>query len=71
MAALGFFDSAELTALRGMALATLPDPTPQQRAEAIDRFTVSIALRELPLAAGDVAGSQQVACHYAEEVLNA
>jgi transcriptional regulator with XRE-family HTH domain len=47
---ISFFDSAELTALRGMALATLPDPTPQQRAEAIDRFTVSTALRELPLA---------------------
>jgi transcriptional regulator with XRE-family HTH domain len=47
---ISFFDSAELTALRGMALATLPEPTPQQRAEAIDRFSVSTALRELPLA---------------------
>jgi peptide/nickel transport system ATP-binding protein/oligopeptide transport system ATP-binding protein len=27
------------------------------------------ALRELPLAAGDVAGGQQVACHYAEELV--
>jgi peptide/nickel transport system ATP-binding protein/oligopeptide transport system ATP-binding protein len=27
------------------------------------------ALRELPLAPGDVAGSQQVACHYAEELV--
>jgi transcriptional regulator with XRE-family HTH domain len=45
-----FFDSAELQALRGMALATLPDPTPAQRAEAIERFTVSSALRELPMA---------------------
>ena len=27
------------------------------------------ALRELPLASGEVAGSQQVACHYAEELV--
>ena len=45
-----FFDSAELQALRGTTLASLPDPTPQQRAEAIDRFWLSTALRELPLA---------------------
>jgi len=47
---ISFFDSAELQALRGMALATLPDPTPQVRSEAIERFSVSTALRELPLA---------------------
>jgi hypothetical protein len=47
---LSFFDSAELQALRGMALAHLPDPTPQHRAEAIERFSFSTALRELPYA---------------------
>jgi len=45
-----FFDSAELQALRGTALASLAEPTPQQRAEAIERFSISTALRELPLA---------------------
>jgi transcriptional regulator with XRE-family HTH domain len=44
------FDSAELQALRGMALATIPDPGPAHRAEAIERFSVSTALRELPFA---------------------
>jgi transcriptional regulator with XRE-family HTH domain len=44
------FDAAELQALRGMALATIPDPGPQHRAEAIERFSVSTALRELPFA---------------------
>jgi transcriptional regulator with XRE-family HTH domain len=47
---LGFFDAAELQALRGMALAHLPDPTPQHKAEAIERFSFSTALRELPYA---------------------
>jgi transcriptional regulator with XRE-family HTH domain/tetratricopeptide (TPR) repeat protein len=47
---LRFFDSAELQALRGMTLAYLPDPTPEQRAQAIERFTWSNAMRELPLA---------------------
>ncbi len=47
---LSFFNSAELQALRGTALAYLPDPTPQQRAEAIDKFSLSSALRELPMA---------------------
>lgn len=47
---LSFFDSAELQALRGTALAHLPDPTPQHRAEAIERFAFSTALRELPYA---------------------
>lgn len=47
---LGFFDAAELQALRGMALATIPEPAPQHRAEAIERFSVSTALRELPFA---------------------
>ena len=47
---IGFFDSAELQALRGAVLAHLPTPTPAQRAEAIERFSVSTALRELPLA---------------------
>ena len=45
-----FFDSAELQALRGTVLANLPTPTPAQRAEAIERFSLSTALRELPLA---------------------
>jgi transcriptional regulator with XRE-family HTH domain/tetratricopeptide (TPR) repeat protein len=45
-----FFDSAELQALRATTLANLVDPTPAQRAEAIDRFWLSTALRELPLA---------------------
>jgi len=47
---LRYFDAAELQALRGMALAHLPDPTPQHRAEAIERFAFSTALRELPYA---------------------
>jgi hypothetical protein len=47
---LGFFNSAELQALRGTALAYLPEPTPQQRAEAIEKFSLSSALRELPMA---------------------
>jgi hypothetical protein len=33
-----------------MALAYLPEPTPQQRSEAIERFSLSTALRELPMA---------------------
>lgn len=45
-----FFDSAELQALRATALASLPEPTPQQRSEAIDRFCLSTALRELSMA---------------------
>jgi transcriptional regulator with XRE-family HTH domain len=47
---LSFFNSAELQALRGVSLAYLPEPTPQQRAEAIDKFSLSSALRELPMA---------------------
>ena len=47
---ISYFDSAELQALRGMALAHLPDATPQHRAEAIERFALSTALRELPFA---------------------
>lgn len=47
---LRFFDSAELQAVRGAALADLPEPTPEQRAEAIDRFSLSTALRELTMA---------------------
>lgn len=47
---LGFFDAAELQAMRGTALAHLVDATPEQRAEAIDRFAYSTALRELPFA---------------------
>jgi transcriptional regulator with XRE-family HTH domain len=47
---LSFFDSAELQALRGTALAYLPEPTPQQRQEAIDKLSLSSALRELPMA---------------------
>ncbi len=47
---LAFFNSAELQALRGMALAYLPEPTAAQRAEAIDKFSLSSALRELPMA---------------------
>lgn len=45
-----FFDSAELQALRGTTLAHLPGATPAQRAEAIERFALSTALRELPQA---------------------
>jgi hypothetical protein len=45
-----FFDSGELQALRGTVLAHLPTPTPAQRAEAIERFSLSTALRELPMA---------------------
>jgi transcriptional regulator with XRE-family HTH domain len=47
---ISYFDSAELQALRGMALAHLPDTSPQHRAEAIERFSLSTALRELPFA---------------------
>jgi transcriptional regulator with XRE-family HTH domain/tetratricopeptide (TPR) repeat protein len=47
---LTFFNAAELQALRGTSLAYLPGPTPQQRAEAISKFTLSTALRELPMA---------------------
>lgn len=47
---LTFFNSAELQALRATALAYLPEPTPQQRAEAIEKFSLSSALRELPMA---------------------
>src|SRR5262249_32701535 len=43
---LQFFDSAELQGLRGATLAILPDPTPQQRADAIDRVSLSMATRE-------------------------
>jgi transcriptional regulator with XRE-family HTH domain len=45
---LRFFDAAELQALRGTALANLPDPSQQHRDEAIERFAYSTALRELP-----------------------
>ena len=47
---LAFFDSAELQALRGTALAALTPITPRQRSEAIERFSLSTALRELPQA---------------------
>jgi transcriptional regulator with XRE-family HTH domain len=47
---IGFFDSAELQAIRGMALAYLPDAVAQHREEAIERFSFSTALRELPYA---------------------
>jgi transcriptional regulator with XRE-family HTH domain len=47
---LHFFNSAELQALRATALAYLPEPSPQQRAEAIEKFSLSSALRELPMA---------------------
>jgi transcriptional regulator with XRE-family HTH domain len=47
---LAFFDGAELQALRGTALAQLPDLTAQHRNEAIERFSYSTALRELPFA---------------------
>ena len=47
---ISYFDSAELQALRGMALLHLPDASPQHRAEAIERFSLSTALRELPFA---------------------
>jgi tetratricopeptide (TPR) repeat protein len=47
---LNFFDSAELQALRGMALAVLPEAITEYRAQAIERLTLSTALRELPLA---------------------
>jgi hypothetical protein len=47
---LEFFDTAELQAMRGTALAHLPEPTGQQRAEAIERFSFSTVLRELPFA---------------------
>jgi hypothetical protein len=45
-----FFDNAELQAIRGMTLATLPEATTAERTEAIERFQVSSALRELTLA---------------------
>ncbi|HLT10658.1 MAG TPA: helix-turn-helix transcriptional regulator, partial [Micromonosporaceae bacterium] len=47
---LRFFDSAELQAMRGTTLAHLRDATADQRDEAIKRFSLSAALRELPLA---------------------
>jgi transcriptional regulator with XRE-family HTH domain len=47
---LAFFDSAELQALRGTTLAALTTITPRQRSEAIERFSLSTALRELPQA---------------------
>jgi transcriptional regulator with XRE-family HTH domain len=47
---ISYFDSAELQALRGMALAHMPDRSEQHRAEAIERFSLSTALRELPFA---------------------
>lgn len=47
---LSFFDAAELQALRGTALAHLPETAPEHRAEAIERFSFSTALRELPYA---------------------
>lgn len=47
---LNFFNPAELQALRATALAYLPQPTPQQRGEAIEKFFLSSALRELPMA---------------------
>jgi hypothetical protein len=47
---LDFFDGAEIQALRGTALAHLPEPTTDQRSEAIERFSYSTALRELPFA---------------------
>jgi transcriptional regulator with XRE-family HTH domain len=47
---LAFVDTAEISALRGSALAHLPDPTKDERQEAIDRFSISTALRELPWA---------------------
>jgi transcriptional regulator with XRE-family HTH domain len=47
---LSFFDSAELQALRGTALAHLPEPTQQHQAEAIERFSFSTALRQPPYA---------------------
>jgi transcriptional regulator with XRE-family HTH domain len=43
------FDSAEVQALRGATLTYLPDQTPAQRAEAIERLFLSTALRELPM----------------------
>jgi transcriptional regulator with XRE-family HTH domain len=45
-----FFDAAELQALRAMTLATLPEPTAQQRAEAIERFSLSTVMRDVGLA---------------------
>ncbi len=45
-----FFDSAELQAMRGTTLAGLVEPTPGERAEAIERFCISTALRELQMA---------------------
>jgi transcriptional regulator with XRE-family HTH domain len=47
---LTFFDAAELQALRGTTLAALAEATPVQRSEAIERFSLSSALRELPQA---------------------
>jgi transcriptional regulator with XRE-family HTH domain len=47
---LGFFDTAELQAMRGTALAHLPDANARQRAEAIERFSYSTALRDAPFA---------------------
>jgi transcriptional regulator with XRE-family HTH domain len=47
---LAFVDNAEVSALRGTALAHLPDATADERQEAIDRLSISTALRELPWA---------------------
>ena len=45
-----FVGAAEMQALRATTLAFLPEPTAQQRAEAIERLYLSTALRELPMA---------------------
>ncbi len=47
---LRFFDSAELQALRGMTLAHLPHSASEHRTQAIERFSLSNAMRELPMA---------------------
>jgi transcriptional regulator with XRE-family HTH domain len=44
-----FFGSADLQGLIASTYASLPDPTPQQRAIAIEGFYVSTALRELSM----------------------
>jgi transcriptional regulator with XRE-family HTH domain len=46
---LRFFDSAELQGVCGATLASLPDQTPELRADAIDRLSLSVAMRELTL----------------------
>jgi len=43
---IAFFDAAELQALRGMTLATLPEPNPAQRAGGLQRFSVGPAQKE-------------------------